>query len=164
VSADHRSLEAVPDLGSAAASGTPARFFFITRGLPGCGKSTFAKRFVRTYDGRIARINRDMWRDMTERAVDVGAHAAVRHLLADGWDVICDNTYLSSEDMAAAEQIAADCGARLVVFDFRHVPLEVCIEQDARRRPGDLPHDGRRWGADYIRDLHEKYIAAVVAS
>jgi hypothetical protein len=89
VSADHRSLEAVPDLGSAAASGTPARFFFITRGLPGCGKSTFAKRFVRTYDGRIARINRDMWRDMThpdwysremtERAVDVGAHAAVRH-------------------------------------------------------------------------------------
>jgi predicted kinase len=135
----------------------------ITRGLPGSGKTTWAKERLRTDAPRAARVNRDDLRKImhggltganwAEQQVTIAQHAAVGELLRSGVDVICDDTNLRARVVRALADVAANASAGFEVKDFTDVPLEVCIERDALRP------DGERVGAEVIEAMHARYLA-----
>jgi tRNA uridine 5-carbamoylmethylation protein Kti12 len=119
----------------------------IYRGLPGCGKTYDATCTITDLPrGTAARSNRDdirarMFHTVYEPSVDrsfedlvtEAQHATIRTLLTRGVDVFCDDANLYSDHVARLMRLAIDCDAEWWVRDMTHVPLEVCIEQDARR-------------------------------
>jgi predicted kinase len=130
----------------------------ITRGLPGSGKTTWAKR-----QGGHVRVNRDDLRRMlhggplhtgwAEQQVTQAQRAQVEALLRAGVNVICDDTNLRGRTVRDLVELARAAGATVVVQDFTGVPVEECIARDAGRP------DGERVGADVIRDMWQRYLA-----
>ncbi|MEV0459067.1 AAA family ATPase [Catellatospora methionotrophica] len=128
----------------------------ITRGLPGSGKTTWAK------EQAGVRVNRDDLRRMlhggnlgegwAERQVTVAQRAQVEALLKAGADVICDDTNLRARVVRELADLAIDCGAAVALRDFTDVPLAVCLERDAARP------EGERVGAEVIERMHERYL------
>lgn len=146
----------------------------ICRGLPGSGKTYWTREQLDrgvwlSTRGRVARSNRDEFRAMmidtayrvpdpvVENAVTIAQHASIEALLRAGITVICDDRNLFPGPMRALRQLAFDCAARPYVKDFLHVPIETCIERDARRS------EGRRVGREGIIAMHEEHLAATVA-
>ncbi len=130
----------------------------ITRGLPGSGKTTWA----RAQPGW--RVNRDDLRAMfctgweygdpaAEEALTEAQHRAICALLLHRRDVVVDDTNLRQEHVNALRQLADAYGAEFVVKDFTGVPLETCLERDAARPEAD------RVGEHVIRGMHSKYLA-----
>ena len=97
----------------------------ITIGLPGSGKSTRALAWVAEDPARRARVNRDDLRRMLhggrlgtaeqEAAVTALQHPAVQALLELGYDVVADDTNLSTAAVHAWQRLADQAGAQLVV-------------------------------------------------
>ncbi len=135
----------------------------ITRGLPGSGKTTWAKERLETDMLRAARVNRDDLRRLlhggrtganwAEHQVTIAQHAAVAELLRSGVDVICDDTNLKARVVRGFADVALAASAEFVVKDFTDVPLEVCLERDALRP------DGERVGAEVIEGMYRRYLA-----
>jgi AAA domain len=88
-----------------------------------------------------------------EVQVTIAQRALIEALLRAGVNVISDDTNLTGRAVGALTKIATDCGANVVIKDFREVPLEVCIERDAQR------DEDSRVGEAAIRDMHRRYIA-----
>lgn len=130
----------------------------ITRGLPGSGKSTWA----RTQTGAV-RANRDDLRRMlhggprgenwAEVQVTTAQRAQIEALLRAGVSVICDDTNLRARVVRELAELAVACGADVEIKDFTHVPVEVCVERDAARPQPE------RVGAEVIRMLHARFLA-----
>lgn len=114
-----------------------------TRGLPGCGKTTFAAGWVAEDPAARARISRDDTRAMLhggwmgtawqERQVTVVTHGAILDLLRLGVSVIEDSTNLVDDHLMSLWDIAERAGARFRVVDMTDVPFEVCVARDALR-------------------------------
>lgn len=117
----------------------------VTLGPPGCGKTTDVDRWMRTATNRM-RISRDGLRIAVgyggnhdsnprwmEDAITHAQHAAVRAWLRDRLDVAVDDTCQSQATMDQWAFIARSHGARLVVWDYRAVPLSLCVERDRVR-------------------------------
>jgi predicted kinase len=132
----------------------------VTRGLPGCGKTTRAKAWVAAVPLRRTRLNRDDLRDQMfggwtgereqEDAVTAAQHAAIGALLAAGWEVVADDTNLRPGYIERLRAVAEAAGARFVVWDMTNVPLQTCINRDAVRAAR-----GERYvGEDVIRRMH----------
>lgn len=128
----------------------------ITRGLPGSGKSTWARQQPGV------RVNRDDLRNMLlpdwphgdqdhEDTLTSIQLAAIRELLLRGLDVIVDDTNLNPDVVNRLRQSAQRFYAEFVIEDFTHVPLETCIERDAAR-PNPV-------GEQVIRGMWEKHLA-----
>lgn len=119
----------------------------ITRGLPGCGKTTRALAWVAEDPVRRVRVNRDALRHMMhggrlgtraqEKQVTVAQRASVAALLAAGLDVVVDDTNLPDQHARALVDLGRAAGARVEVWDMRDVPLPECIRRDAQRDPAD---------------------------
>jgi predicted kinase len=114
----------------------------ITRGLPGCGKSYFARAWVATDPQTRARINRDDARIMlhggyqsrpTEQQITLATHAAIHALLHSGTSVICDDTNLIDEHVQPLEVLAERAGAAVRIVDMRDTPLDLCLSRNATR-------------------------------
>ena len=130
----------------------------ITRGLPGSGKTTWAKQ-----QGGHVRVNRDDLRRMlhggplltgwAEKQVTVAQRAQVEALLRAGVNVICDDTNLRARVFRELAELGRLCGAEVVVHDFTDVPVEECVARDASRP------DGERVGEDAIRGMWQRYLA-----
>lgn len=129
----------------------------VTRGLPGSGKTTWAKQQT----GAV-RVNRDELRAMLRRPWPHGDRAlegvvtrmqlaGIEAALRAGQDVICDDTNLDLAWVRELEQLAADCGAGFAVEDFTGVPLTVCLKRDAARL--------EPVGEKVIRWMHDTYLA-----
>jgi predicted kinase len=135
----------------------------ITRGLPGSGKTTFARTWVARDPYTRARCNRDDLRDNLfgartgwpehEDAVTLAQHAAVRALLRAGYNVVCDDTNLNEAYIAALRRIAAKLDATVSIYDLTDVPIEVCIERDRARGAAG----GRTVGEAVIRQMWAEY-------
>lgn len=132
----------------------------ICRGLPGSGKTTWAKTWVAEDPGQRARVNRDDLRAMlhdgvhikgaTEPRIIAARDAQITALLRAGVDVVCDDTNLPLRTVRDLVAIAQRAGADVSVQDFTGVPLDVCIERDAART--------RTVGEQVIRDMHARFL------
>jgi predicted kinase len=135
----------------------------ITRGLPGCGKTTFAREWVAADREHRARVNRDDLRVMldhgqfvkgvTEPRVLAARDAAVFSLLSKGVDTICDDTNLPQRTARDLAKLAKRTGAELAVIDLTDVPLETCLDRNAVRTDKPPVPDA------VIKDMHARYLA-----
>lgn len=124
----------------------------VLRGIPGSGKSTFAKDLVASRPhGSTIRINNDDLSVMFFGDRSFENHGKAPHVTAlfhearlsllkvalasEGVDlVIVDNTNLAVKTVKALEVVARSVGAEFIVDDqFLQVPIEVCLERDAAR-------------------------------
>lgn len=131
----------------------------MLRGLPGSGKSTWAKEFVsRQTVGTWKRTNKDDLRAM----IDIGRwsrgneafvlairDAIVKEALVAGSSVIVDDTNFEGKHESRLRQIAEENGAEFEIKDFE-VSLDTAIERD-RKRPNGV-------GETVIKSMYYKYI------
>jgi len=137
----------------------------LTRGLPGSGKTTEAKRRLAETGG--VRLNRDALRESlygragvlepaAERAITTIQQTAAREALKAGTDVIVDDCNLRSRYCREWVALAVGCGAEVDVIDLTAVPLETCIRRDEER----AVLGWRSVGRDVIEGMHRRYLAA----
>lgn len=118
----------------------------VTRGLPASGKSTFAKAWVSKNPRKRARVEKDQLRAMMHDSVWLGRHTEdqvnlveynmVYDLLKSGISVVVSDTNLDVHTFNKWRDLAKDKGLAHVEFsmeDFRDVPLQVCLDRNARR-------------------------------
>ncbi len=136
----------------------------ITQGLPGCGKTTYARAWVAEDRRGRARVNRDDLRAMldhgtwiegvTEPRVLAARDALILALLAAGLDVICDDTNLPQRTVRDLAGLAERASAGFKVVDLTSVPWTECIQRDAART------DKPPVGGPVIRAMYEQHLKA----
>lgn len=114
------------------------------RGLPGSGKSTWARLHVAAFPWFVI-VNKDeirkelraggwTWSHVAERRDVIPARDShIRAALAMGHSVISDDTNLGGDHLEALAIIASLAGAQFEIRSFLDVPLEECIRRDAER-------------------------------
>lgn len=141
---------------------------YMTRGLPGSGKTTWATAWVAELPRQRARVNRDHLRTMLhggrlatgwqEETISMVQLAAVQRLLALNFDVVCDDTNLDPRYIDMWRSVAESNDAGWFIYDLTDVPLDVCIERDARRSGAEYI------GADVIRKLWRRWLLPELTS
>lgn len=134
----------------------------ITRGLPGSGKTSWAKagQMVSEY----ARFNRDDLRHMVfgayvglspaeEDKITQIQQSGVRAALSIGEDVVVDDTNLNTKTVKAWQKIAAEYGADFVVKDFDVNPDQCFMNVMKRRDEG-----GRFVPQEVILRMYNRYL------
>lgn len=129
----------------------------ITKGLPGSGKSTWAKEQVRVHNWK--RANKDdlrlmidcgKWSKGNENLVVAVQELMVREFLSKGHTAVVDDTNFHIPHQERFKAIAAEFGIPFEIQDFTDVPLELCIERD-RQRPNYV-------GEEVIKRMYRQYI------
>jgi len=151
----------------------------LTLGAPGCGKSTQARLWQQTgprgpHAQARVRVNRDELRAMlhgadsalsgadgdrgAEDRVTIAQRAAVSSLLIAAVDVVIDDTNIRPGVLAGWVDLAHQVGAEPVVWDHRHVPVDVCLARIAQRVAGG----GRAVPESVVRRLHAEAAELVI--
>ena len=139
----------------------------LLRGLPGSGKSTFAKQLQTDNPGMYKRINRDDMRAMLDNGqTDRTNEKFVKQLrdylilkaLENGKSVIVDDLNLSSKNKNRIEQLVHKFNLKTednVQVEVREIEtdLSTCLERDAKRE--------KRVGARVIRKLHKQFYGEI---
>ena len=136
------------------------KLLIITRGLPGSGKTTWARAQPNAW-----LVNRDdlratytgVWNYQSTELEDLISdlqQSVIRKLLASGRTVIVHDTNLDWAHVAALTRVAESGSAPWQIQDFTHVPLETCLERDAAR---EVPV-----GRSLILQMQAKYLAGGV--
>ena len=131
------------------------------RGLPGSGKTTWAKKKVlKSKDEKWLRVNKDDIRNMLsfkyskayEEAVNLVQRSIITAALFKDYNVIVDNTGFNTEYRDKIEDMINYVVVDEVEFEdkFFDTPLEECIERDSKR---DNPV-----GEKVIRTMYNKYL------
>ena len=111
---------------------------YMLKGLPGSGKTTYAKQMAVM---GVKRINRDELRTMVddgvynaenERLIRLFATTLVLKSLKQGNDTVIDNTNLKPTDELEWRTLAFQVGAKFVKIEME-TTLEECIRRDALR-------------------------------
>lgn len=137
----------------------------ITRGLPGSGKTTWAREWVAEDPANRVRVNRDAMRKMlhfdqrnathlTEQIITKACADLVRGYLRTGQDVVVDDTNLRQRNARAWATLAHVTGSDFEVKDFTGVPLDTCLERN-QQRPAET-----RVPEKALRTMHAKFLAA----
>lgn len=136
-----------------------------TVGLPGSGKSTWAKQEKARLEAKkvdVCVVCKDdirkewaksgwKWSHEEEKKVIAERDRLITVALKIGFTVICADTNFGKH-IDALRKLAAKCKAEFVIQDFTHVDLETCIARDAQRAEED------RVGANVIRSMYARYI------
>jgi len=135
----------------------------LCKGLPGSGKSTWARKQLDDHPGKYKRINKDDLRAMLDNSRHSKANekfvVAVRNqlilmALAEGKHVIVDDTNLHPKHEKTIRELVQG-QATVLIQDFTDVPLETCIQRDLQR----LASVGER----VIRQMHREFLAPAPA-
>ena len=130
----------------------------LTKGLPGSGKSTWAKQIIDENPSFFKRINKDDLRAMldngkfsssNEKFILKVRDSLILMALEDGKHVIIDDTNLHPKHVERIKELI-NGKARLVIKDFTDVPLDVCIERDLKRT--------NSVGEKVIRSMYNKFL------
>lgn len=130
----------------------------LTKGLPGSGKSTWAKGLVDNDPNTYKRINKDDLRAMfdntrfsrsMEKFILKVRNQLILMAINEGKHVIIDDTNLAPKHEAVIRELVQG-KAEVIIQDFTHVPLETCIERDLKRQ--------KSVGETVIRQLWEQYL------
>lgn len=129
----------------------------ILRGVPGCGKSTFADEWVKQGERR-ARVNRDDIRmqlfgkevGVDEVAVTKIEHQQVDTLLKAGYDVVVDDTNIRHAYIKPFVKIGQQNGATVDIKQF-DVDVDVAIQRNTVR----AALGGRDVPETVIRKMHQ---------
>lgn len=140
----------------------------IMRGLPASGKSTIAKQWVAESRVNRVRINRDDLRTMiddgewisglTEPRIAKARDLLILGFLRQGKDVVVDDTNLPARVVRDLMDLARRTGATVEIQDLTEVPLETCIERDAKRYL-DNASSRSYVGENVIRQFHQQFLA-----
>jgi predicted kinase len=114
----------------------------LLKGLPACGKSTYAKKLLNEEGGKYKRINKDdlramfdnnQWTKSNEKFVLRMRDQLVLAALEEGKHVIVDDTNLHPRhELRLSELVKGK--AVLEIVDMTDVTPEVCIERDLKRQ------------------------------
>lgn len=131
----------------------------LTKGLPGSGKSTWAKKVLVDNPNSYKRINKDDLRSM----LDDGKHSndsedfvlqvrdnLILAALEKGKHVIIDDTNLAPKHENRIRELIRG-KAELVIKDFTDISIETCIKQDLKRL--------NSVGESVIRKMHKQFLA-----
>lgn len=136
----------------------------IMRGLPGSGKSTYAKALVDAGKGRVKRISRDDFRlmldngtfeNVDENLVTVLRDHAIVAALNAGYDIVIDETNVVQKRI---DQLVRVCERSGADFDYTveviDTPIEECLRRNALRTgPACVPeHAIRRMDQQWKED------------
>lgn len=129
----------------------------IARGLPGSGKTTWAKCIL------PIRVNRDDLRFATfgayvltpaqEDTITVLQHSAVKALLKSGRDVVVDDTNLNARTVKAWQKIARETGS-----EFDHADFEVTPEEAKERIAKRVRFGGRDVPGAVVDKMYNRYL------
>lgn len=135
----------------------------LMAGLPGSGKSTFARRLAQATGATV--LESDALRsqlfeapthDGTEsRALFAALFDVAGLLLRAGHTVIIDATNLKRSDRSPARELATATGARLIIVQTT-APEAVIVERLRRRRSGLDPNDRSQAGEAVYRHMAEE--------
>jgi predicted kinase len=140
----------------------------MCKGLPGSGKTTWALREVRaSSEGKqplasytTVRVNKDDIRaslntpwsqDLEKRVIELRDKMIIDAFKRGAQVVISDDTNLAPKHEKRMRDIAFQRGATFEVKSFLDVPMEVCIERDAKRE------GTARVGEKVINGMVEQY-------
>lgn len=131
----------------------------LTKGLPGSGKSTWAKKLIDKYPNQYKRINKDDLRAMfdnsrhsqeAEKFIVKVRDRLILMALAEGKHVIVDDTNLAPiHEITIRELVKGQ--AEVFIQDFTDIELEVCIKRDLKRTASV--------GEKVIRQMWSQYLA-----
>jgi len=134
-----------------------------TKGLCGCGKTTWSKKKVQESGGQIKRINKDDLRDMidggkwsknNEKFILKIRDLLIEEMLCSGYSVIVDDTNFAPQHEKAFREIAEDLKKLdldiKVEEQFFDVDPDTCIERDLKRQ--------RSVGQKVIMDMYDRYL------
>lgn len=115
----------------------------ILRGIPGSGKSTWAKQYVNDAGDEWIRVNMDDIRIMlngqfcrdfrNENLVKQVQTQTILLALSLGKNVIVDNTHLTKRAVNRIISLVKPYTNDVEIKSFLDVPINVCIERDAKR-------------------------------
>lgn len=135
---------------------------YLTIGLPGSGKSTWAKNLA-AKTPCVRRVSRDDlrymlldngWKPRAEQQVVQARDALLRRFLQEECCVVMDETFLNPKMKKHVRDIVASYPAYTVQeYDFLDVDIDTCIERDLHR--GE-----RAVGAGVIRKLAKDFLRA----
>ena len=132
----------------------------LTQGIQGSGKTTWAKAWVAEDPEHRIRINNDditsMWGQpfgtpgLYER-LKTARIFMISMAVNSQLDIVIDNMNLSKYSLQEIQDVIEECSNYTIEFkDFTNVPLEVCIERDAKRE--------NPIGERVIRYTYNKYL------
>lgn len=138
----------------------------IMRGLPGSGKSTYAKQLLIDFPNSYKRINRDELRMMLDNGItSKGNEKFVKQLrdiliikaLEAGKHVIVDDTNLSETNIVRINQLVHQFNTEhkdnvTVEIKEMQTTLDECIERDKNRE--------KKVGEKVIRDMHRQFFSS----
>ena len=145
------------------------RKVLILRGLQGSGKSTFAKQWVNEDPEHRVRFNRDDVRNMLgkywvpsrESLINAIQNDFLSSALYQGYDIVIDNMNLNEKCIKEIKtfvqgwnNVSDSHVYDIEIKDFFHVPLQTCIDRDAKRE--------NPIGEKVIRNTFNKYKDKIV--
>jgi len=118
------------------------RTIIVLKGLPGCGKSTFAKELLKKEPDRWKRFNRDdlrgmvdnhVWSKDNEVFIVELQETLVKTALRAGYDVVLDNTHLMPQTINKIYKLAESIGDVKVIEKGFNVSVQECLSRNALR-------------------------------
>lgn len=112
------------------------------KGLPGSGKSTYAKELVAKDPDTWVRVNKDSirwmlhdykWSRGREKTVEAVQRSIAEQALERGQSVIVDNTHMSERHENIWKEIAKQYDAEFEVVGFFDTSVEECLKRDQAR-------------------------------
>ena len=142
----------------------------IMRGLPGSGKSTWAKAWVNEDPINRVRLNWDDMRNMmgpywvpereNTNVLKELREKFLTHMMERNWDIVCDNMNLNPKEIEfyknIVEEFTKDGHPYTIEFKDFFIPVEECIRRDAMRT--------NPIGEKTIKSLFRKYMPLIVGS